>query len=66
MQQTQVVVVKQVQVGLRASTALFPGCLPMPMRSAVLVPTVPVAAALSAATVMPPATGSCGLSPAIL
>ena len=57
MQQMQVVVVNQVQVGLRASPAVFPGWVPMPMRTAMSVPTVPVTAAMSAATVMPAAPG---------
>ncbi len=57
MQQTQVVVVREVQVGLRSSTAVFPGCMPMPMRAALSVPAVPVTTALCTTTVMPTATG---------
>ena len=53
----QVVVVKQVQVGLRTSTAVFPGCLPMPVRSAMSFPAVPVTTAMSAAAVVPTAPG---------
>ena len=53
----QIVVVNLVQVGLRASPAVFPGWVPMPMRTAMLVPTVPVATAVSTATVMPAAAG---------
>ncbi len=57
MQQTQVVVVKQVQVGLRTSAAVFPDCMPVPMRAALFMPAVPVTAAVSATTVMPTASG---------
>ena len=56
MQQTQVAVVREVQVGLWASTAVFPVWVPVPMRTAVWVPTVPVTAAMSAAAVMTAAT----------
>ena len=57
----QIVVVNLVQVGLRPSTAVFPGCLPMPMRTAMLMPAVPVATAMSAAAVMPTAAGPRGV-----
>ncbi len=60
MQQMQVVVVRKVQVGLRTSTAMFPGCVPMPMRSAVSMPAVPVAVAVWA-TVMLTAPGPRGV-----
>ena len=53
----QIVVVNLVQVGLRTLPAVFPGCMPVPMRAAVFMPTVPVAAAVSATAVVPAATG---------
>ena len=54
----QVVVVNQVQVVRLASTAVFPGWVHMPVRSAMSMLTVPVAAAMSTTTaVMPSATG---------
>ncbi len=58
MQQTQVVVENMVQVGLCTSTAVFPGCLPVPVRTAMSMVTVPVTAAMSTTTVMPTATGT--------
>ena len=57
MQPMQVVVVNQVQVGLRTSTAVFPGWVPLPVRTAMSLPAVPVATAVSATTVVPTATG---------
>ena len=57
MQPMQVVVLNQVQVGLRTSTAVFPGCLSMPMRTAVSMPAVPVAPAMSTTAVLPAAAG---------
>ena len=53
----QVVVVNQVQVGLRTSSAVFPGCVPVPMRTAVLMPAVPVTTAMSTTAVLPTAAG---------
>ena len=66
MQPMQVVVVNQVQVGLRTSTAVFPGWMPVPMRAAMSMPTVPVTTAVSTSTVMPTASGSSGLLLAVL
>ena len=57
MQQIQVVVANQVRGGLLPSTAAFPVCVPMPLRTAMSMPTVPVAAAMSIAVEMPSATG---------
>ncbi len=57
MQQTQVIVVNQVQVGLRTSAAVFPGCMPMTMRMALSLPIVLAMAAVSATMVVPTATG---------
>ena len=54
----QVVVVNQVQVGLRTSPAVFPGCMPMSVRAAVSMPAVPVTPAVSTTTVVPTASGS--------
>ncbi len=57
MQPMQVVVMNQAQVGLRASAAVFPGLVPMPMRTALSVSAVPVTTALCTTPVMPTATG---------
>ena len=57
MQQTQVVVLNQVQVGLRASTAMFPGWMPLPMRTAMSVPADPGAIVMSVTPVKPHAPG---------